>query len=189
MSVSEQVERIRELFETASESEGAAREALLRRAGEREPGLRELIEQMLRADSEAHSILDHPLGLPAGPLLAEPALKEGDMVGAYRILRKIGDGGMGVVYLAERGSELFAIKMVLGPSPAFIDRFLQERAILTRLHHPNIASFVDSGQTEDKMLYLVMEYVDGRPIHRYCEQQRLSVNRIIELFRQVCAAV
>ena len=189
MTVSEQVGRIRELFEAVSESEGSAREALLGRAGEGDPGLRELIEQMLRADSAAHSILDHPLGLPADSPLAEPALKEGDMAGAYRILRKIGDGGMGVVYLAERGSELFAIKMMLGPSPAFTDRFLQERAILTRLHHPNIASFVDSGQTEDKMLYLVMEYVDGQPIHRYCEQERLSVNRIIELFRQVCAAV
>jgi len=189
MIVSEQVGRIREFFEAASESEGAAREALLRRAGEGDPGLRELLEQMLRADSNEHSILDHPLGLPADSPLAEPALKRGDMVGAYRILRKIGDGGMGVVYLAERGSELFAVKMMLGPSPAFTDRFLQERAILTRLHHPNIASFVDSGQTEDKMLYLVMEYVDGRPIHLYCEQKRLSVNRIIELFRQVCAAV
>jgi predicted Ser/Thr protein kinase len=189
MTVSEQVGRIRELFEAASESEGAAREALLRRAGEGDPGLRELIEQMLRADSDAHSILDHPLGLPADSPLAEPALKEGDTVGAYRILRKIGDGGMGVVYLAERDSELFAIKMMLGPSPAFTDRFLQERAILTRLHHSNIASFVDSGQTDDKMLYLVMEYVEGQSIHRYCEQERLSVNRIIQLFRQVCAAV
>src|SRR5438045_954071 len=98
MAVSEQVGRIRELFEAASESEGATREALLRRAGEGDPGLRELLEQMLRADSDEHSILDHPLGLAADPPLAEPALKEGDTVGAYRILRKIGDGGMGVVY-------------------------------------------------------------------------------------------
>jgi serine/threonine protein kinase len=176
------------LFDAASQKDAFASKEFLSRSGE-DPELISVIEQMLEADRASHDILDRPLGLELGLNEDDPGLKEGDHVGAYRILRKIGDGGMGVVYLAERDSQLFAVKTMLQPLPGFTDRFLQERAILTRLHHPNVASYVDSGQTEGQMLYLVMEYVDGVPIHQHCEQRNLSTNQRVELFRQVCAAV
>jgi serine/threonine protein kinase len=183
-----EVERIRRLFDAASERDPSDGKEFLSRSGE-DPELISLIEQMLEADRASHSILDRPLGLELGLDREDPGLKEGDYVGPYRILRKIGDGGMGVVYLSERDSQLFAVKTMLQPLPGFSDRFLQERAILTRLHHPNIASYIDSGQTDDKTLYLVMEYVDGVPIHQYCADRNLSTKQRVEVFRQVCAAV
>src|SRR5690349_1213858 len=186
--------RVRQLFEAASEAPPATRETLLREACQGEPWLRILMDQMLAAADREHSLLDHPLGLAAGGgPLDVPALKEGDQVGAYRILRGIGSGGMGSVYLAERntehGAELFALKILLWSSPDFYQRFLQEQSILRSLRHPNIARLVDSGQTEERIPYLVMEYVDGRPIHEYCEQASLSIRERVKLFRQICAAV
>ena len=184
------MQKVRELFEAASEVRGAARESLLSRACHQEPELRAVLDQMLAADDREHALLDHPLGLAAGGgSLDVPPLNEGDRVGVYRILRLIGSGGMGSVYLAERDAESFAIKIMLWSSPDFYQRFLQEQAILRSLRHPNIARLVDSGQTGDRIPYLVMEYVDGQPIHKYCQQAGLSVEARIKLFRQLCAAV
>jgi hypothetical protein len=184
----QQVERIRRLFDSASQTDASAVKEFLSRSGE-DPDLIAVIEQMLEADRASHDILDRPFGLELGLHEDVTGLQEGDHVGPYRILRKLGDGGMGVVYLAERDSRLFAVKTMLLPSPGLTDRFLHERAILTRLHHPNIASYVDSGQTENQMRYLVMEYVDGVPINQHCAQRNLSTEQRVELFRQVCAAV
>jgi hypothetical protein len=189
VTVSEQAGEIRKLFEAASESEGPDREALLREADTKDRNIRKLVEQMLEADACRHPILDQPLGLAAGAPPAPSMLKEGDTIGDYRILRKIGEGGMSVVYLAESGSERFAIKNMLVSSPDFFRRFLQEETILRSLRHPHIARLVGSGQTENKIPYLVMEYVDGEPIHHYCKRERLSTHDCIALFRQVCAAV
>jgi hypothetical protein len=188
-TISASLGEIRKLFEAASDSNGPEREGLLREAGEKDPKIRKLMEQMLEADSGRHAILDQPLGLAAGAPPAASLLKEGDAIGAYRILRTIGEGGMSIVYLAERDSERFAIKNVLVSSPDFFRRFLQEETILRSLRHPHIARLVGSGQTENKNPYLVMEYVEGEPIHQYCKYARLSVNDCIALFRQVCAAV
>jgi len=184
------MQRVRELFEAASGVPAAARETWLSDACQGDLELRVLVHQMLEADNQEHSLLDHPLGLAAGGgPLDVPALKEGDQVGTYRILRQIGSGGMGAVYLAQREAELFAIKILLWSSPDFYQRFLQEQAILRRLRHPNIARLLDSGQTGDRIPYLVMEYVDGQPIQTYCEQAGLSADARIRLFRQLCAAV
>ena len=185
-----QVRRVRELFEAASEVPAAARETWLSQACQGDAELRALLDQMLAAGDREHSLLDHPLGLAAGGgPLDVPALNEGDQVGVYRIVRLIGSGGMGSVYLAEHDGQLFALKILLWSSPDFYQRFLQEQAILRSLRHPNIARLVDSGQTVDRIPYLVMEYVDGQPIHKYCEQAALSVGARVKLFRQLCAAV
>ena len=184
------MKRVRELFEAASEVPATTRESFLKDACQGDAELRVLLDQMLKADDQEHSLLDHPLGLTAGGgSLDVPALKEGDNVGPYRILREIGSGGMAVVYLAERDAELFAVKMVLWSSPDFNQRFLQEQSILRSLRHPNIARLVDSGQAGNRIPYLVMEYVDGQPIHKYCEQAALSASACVRLFRQLCAAV
>jgi hypothetical protein len=117
------------------------------------------------------------------------------LVGSYEIDRLLGRGGMGAVYLARRADGHFeqkvAIKLIDRPFAAdlFRERFRQERQILAGLQHPYIARLLDGGVTAEDDLYLVMEYVDGEPIHRFCEEQRLSQTRRIELFLRVCEAV
>ncbi|MBL8175286.1 MAG: protein kinase [Bryobacterales bacterium] len=120
----------------------------------------------------------------------------GTRVGSYTLLKVIGFGGMGVVYLAERDEEgvrqKVAIKLVQqGRATKFIrDRFRQERQILARLDHQNIARFIDSGVTYDDLPYYVMEFVeDGETISEYCRKKNLSVEQRLTLFLQVCSAV
>jgi serine/threonine protein kinase len=116
-------------------------------------------------------------------------------VGPYELDRLLGRGGMGAVYLAHRADGQFeqkvAIKLIDLPlaTDLFRERFRQERQILAELQHPYIARLLDGGVTTEGDLYLVMEFVDGIPIHRYCEKLRLSVPQRIALFRRVCEAV
>jgi eukaryotic-like serine/threonine-protein kinase len=119
----------------------------------------------------------------------------GKSIGAWRILDVIGSGGMGVVYRAERADAAFrrhaALKVVRpGPdSPQIVERFRLERETLAALDHPNIARLMDGGTTPDGQPFLVMELVDGEPIDRYCDEQRLSIDERLDLFRKVCAGV
>ena len=115
--------------------------------------------------------------------------------GPYRILRRLGQGGMGVVYLAVRDDDTFqrrvVIKQVRGDllSADTLRRLRTERQILASLDHPNIARLFDGGTTADQRPYFVMEYVEGVPIDRYCDDLRLSIDQRLELFRKVCSAV
>lgn len=125
----------------------------------------------------------------------ESGCRIGAQIGAYRIVRLLGEGGMGSVYLAQRADRAFqknvAIK-ILRPdaaSPNIVLRFHREREILARLDHPNIARLLDAGLTEDGRPYYVMEYVDGRRITQYADEARLSVRERLSLFQQVCDAV
>ncbi len=133
-------------------------------------------------------------GAFANPVDADVNL-EGELLGAYRILEKVGDGGMGAVYLGERADGTFekqvAVKVVRKgmDTAAVVARFEQERTILARLQHPNIAGVLDGGITADGRPYFVMEYVDGVPITQYSDQQGLSIHARLRLFNQVCRAV
>lgn len=126
---------------------------------------------------------------PADPLLSE------SRVGAYRVVRKIGEGGMGSVYEAERADDTFhkrvAIKTIArgAHSRIVVSRFQREREILATLQHPNIAVLLDGGVTDSGTPYLVMEYVDGLPIDRWCESSRASLSQRLDLMQQVCRAV
>ena len=119
----------------------------------------------------------------------------GRRIGAYRLVRLLGRGGMGAVYLAERADRAFrrrvAIKLLPWAlaTPEARDRFRLERQTLAGLAHPHIARLLDGGETEDGLPYLVMEYVDGEPIDRYCQRHGLDLERRLRLFREVCAAV
>ena len=132
--------------------------------------------------------------LPDFPLQTPPlADLSGGSLGAYRLIRLLGCGGMGAVYLAERSdgaySKQVAVKLL---SPAFAharERFHRERELLARLEHPNIARLIDGGTTTEGWSYLVMEYVDGLPIDRYCEEHDLSLADRLALLRQVCNGV
>lgn len=116
-------------------------------------------------------------------------------IGPHKIIDLIASGGMGHVYLAERNDGHFSRKVAIKVlrnelnSDSNIDRFYQERTILSTLEHPNIARLYDGGMTDDGRPYLVMEYVDGMPIHRYVQQNALKLSAILSLFEQICEAV
>ncbi len=118
-----------------------------------------------------------------------------ERIGDYRVLRQIGAGGMGSVYLAERDDGQFdhriAIKVVSHglERPWAESRFYYERHVLAKLAHPNIARLLGGGSTPEGTPYLLMEYIDGQPIDRYCEEHRLTVVERVELFLRVCDAV
>jgi serine/threonine-protein kinase len=126
---------------------------------------------------------------------AHAELPPGLRIGPYAIERELGRGGMGTVYLAARADEAFekkvAIKVTRGTlgSPEAVERFKRERQILARIEHPNVARLLDGGATEDGLPYLVMEYIEGRPLHAYCDEKHLSTAARLRLFLQVCAAV
>jgi serine/threonine protein kinase len=119
----------------------------------------------------------------------------GELIGPYRIVSSLGQGGMGEVFLAERADDQFrqlvAIKLVRRGllSRHVQSRLRQERQILASLEHPNIARLYDGGATSDGTPYIVMEYVDGKPIDTYCDEHCLSVEQRLRLFRTVCSAV
>jgi len=119
----------------------------------------------------------------------------GRRIGPYRLVREVGRGGMGVVYLAARADDAYqkrvAIKVIHAGDrgPEALRFFRRERQILAGLEHPNIARLLDGGTTEDGAPYLVMEYVEGQPIDRYCDARRLPISQRLQLFRTVCSAV
>jgi len=159
------------------------------------PEIREEVESLLSASGDGSTFFDHPaLERHAGiDLDFDPLI--GAKVGAYQIVSRIGEGGMGTVYRAVRDDEHYeaqvAIKVLRrGMSSAFIvERFRNERQILARLNHPNIARLLDGGTTSDDRPYFVMELVDGAPLDEYCDAHRLHTSDRLKLFRQVCSAV
>jgi serine/threonine-protein kinase len=125
---------------------------------------------------------------------AETELGEGDRLGAWRLVKKLAQGGMGAVYLAERADGHFeqqaAIKLIRGrPNEEMLQHFARERQILATLQHPNIARLLDGGATPGGQPYLVMEYVEGEPIDAYCADRALALDARLRLFEQVCSAV
>lgn len=119
----------------------------------------------------------------------------GRRIGPYRIVRIIGSGGMGIVYLAERADDSFsqqvAIKLVRNRlvDPETEKRLVSERQILANLDHPCIARLFDGGTTAEGAPYLVMEYIDGVPLDHYCDSRRLTIDERLNLFRSICSAV
>lgn len=192
---SERFKRLSDLFDELVHLEGEERErAILDGCGGDDQMVREL-RALLSADESGA-----PDGLLSGMVAAEAgALQNPDMqgrqLGSWRILETIGEGGMGTVYLAERGDGAYeakaALKLVRGgiPSPLLTERFRVERQILAGLSHPGVAQLLDGGSTEDGTPYLVMEFVDGQPITDWCAEQGLDVPQRLELFLRVCDAV
>ena len=119
----------------------------------------------------------------------------GQKIGIYEIIRELGFGGMGAVYLAERADGKFeqkvAIKMLKREFNVKKIRqtFKREKEILSKLNHPNIARLLDAGTTNDGVPYLVMEYIEGLPIDKFCEKKNLSLKPRLKLFNKICEAV
>ena len=180
------------------------REAALTRLAARDQELHRSVAELLsvaqqeeRAASSALSGLSPGLVSDFERYLLEQDERrsQGKRIGAYRLIRILGRGGMGVVYLAERADEQYhkqvAIKLIPQglETPEVQRRFLAERQILADLEHPNIARLLDGGVTDEGYPYLVMDYVDGEPIDEYCERRELPVSKRLELFVTVCRAV
>lgn len=171
-----------------------------------EPPLRAKLSELLADDTAAEAFVDdlegavRPLALgtdadgePSGTIAPGETLGAGARVGRYRIVREIGRGGMGRVFLAEQTGEGFtrpvALKLIHEARPRLVGRFLTERQILGRLDHDGIARLLDVGLTEGGTPFYAMEYVDGLPLPEYCDRHRLSVEARLLLFEHVCEAV
>src|SRR5262249_22539920 len=156
--------QVRNVFEAALEKPAAERTAFLDEAAQSDPDLYAQVKRMLAAHENTVTFLDQAVAAPA-ELRTDPSRMEGRHLDHYEILREIGRGGMGTVYLARRADGLFeqkvAIKVVTPESAGreVIRRFEQERAILASLVHPNIARLYDGGSTGEGWPYFVMEYV------------------------------
>jgi serine/threonine-protein kinase len=137
-------------------------------------------------DSDLRSTLDHS---------SESQQAVEGSIGAYQLVRRIGEGGMGTVHLAVRADKEFkknvAIKVIRKgmDSQEIVARFRRERQILSSLDHPNIAKLLDGGTTEEGLPYFVMEHISGRPLTDYCDSHKLTTRERLELFRLVCSAV
>lgn len=179
-------ERTSFLEQTEREDEAAARE------------VRELLgyAEESRGDLELDHFHSGALWCDlAGELGGTEAPEPGARLGAYRLLQEIGRGGMGIVFLAERADGEFeqqvAVKVLRGGAwgQEVLRRFEQERSIMAALSNPRIARLFDGGRTQDGHPYFVLEYVEGLPIDRYCDVNRLSLRERLELFQQVGEAV
>ena len=203
----ERWQKIEEIFEIAVELPQNERESYLERECGDDAELRLEIERLISADSEAEEFIEKPLlgSHTLANLIPEdfdetieisvPPNFLGRRVGAYRLVREIGRGGMGAVYLAQRDDSEFkksvAIKLIKrGMDTDFIlKRFRNERQILATLDHPYIGRLLDGGTTDDDLPYFVMEFIEGEPIHAYCDGSRLSIIERLQLFQKVCSAV
>ncbi len=185
-------QRVKDVVGDALEQPPEKRDAFVARACGEDTALRREVESMLSRDADP---IDRCVERLSG---ANPPPEDGlngTRLGAYEVLREIGRGGMGAVYLARRADEQFdklvAIKILKRGTDTdeVLRRFRAERQILARLEHTNIARLFDGGTTDDGLPYFVMEYVVGERITDYCRATNLSVRQRVELFLKVCAAV
>lgn len=186
--------RIQALFHEALALPSEARRAWVATAAGGDADLEARVLALLAADAAGGALLDRPLGGTAAELLGEAgASLPPDAFGPYRMLRVLGEGGMGVVYLAERvdvGGQV-AIKVLRDAwlSPARRERFRAEQRTLAQLHHPGIAQLHGAGTLPDGTPWFVMEYVEGVSLTAHCRAARLPLAERLRLFRAVCDAV
>jgi eukaryotic-like serine/threonine-protein kinase len=184
------------IFLAAIEKPPFERAALLDEATAGDPSLRARVEALLKAHDSPESFLDQPaLAFPATAGLPATAFEAaGSTIGPYKLLEQIGEGGMGVVYMADQQSPVrrrVALKIIKAgmDTRQVIARFEAERQALALMDHSNIARVLDAGATDSGRPYFVMELVRGIPITEYCDQNNLPVHERIELFVLVCHAV
>src|SRR5580692_8285109 len=183
--------RVEAIFHEAIAVPLDARAKLVAALSDGDPDLAAEVHSLLKASAAEETESASRSTLSADPKSAAEARR----IGPYQVDSLLGRGGMGAVYLAYRADGHFeqkvAIKLIDLPlaTDVFRERFRQERQILAGLQHPYIARLLDGGVTQNGDLYLAMEYVDGVPIHTFCNQQHLSVPERIELFIRVCEAV
>lgn len=195
----ERYSQVKSLFQLVLEQEPAQRPSFLERACGADRELYNQVRELLRSDSTSDNFLETPAITPLSQVLADAAADMHDpmpqQIGPYAVQKLLGSGGMGAVYLAFRSDKTYnkkvAIKVIHRgmESDRILQRFRRERQIIASLDHPNIARLLDGGATDDGRPYIVMEYVEGLPITTWCDQKRLSTNKRIQIFLQVCDAI
>ncbi len=193
----ERWKQIDELFDACLEIAPTMRSVFLKQKCGGDENLRLRVEKLLASMDESEDFLEAPQLESAFRLLGEDAAENlvGRQIGVYRLIRHIGQGGMGSVFLASRIDREFrqevAIKIVssLWQSAEMKNNFRRERQILARLEHANIARLLDGGTTDEGIPYLVMEYVEGLPVTKFCEEKNFSVKEKLLLFLKICEAV
>ena len=187
-------ERVQEIFLAAADLPAVERAAFLAASCHNDTELRADVESLLHADTTSGAAFAAAIESEA-TLLLDGSLLVGQRLGAYRIIREIGRGGMGAVYLAERDDDQYhkqvAIKVVKRGMDTvdLLKRFRNERQILASLDHPYIARLLDGGSSLDGRPFLVMDLVDGKPIDRFCQDHNLSIHDRCRLFLRVCEGV
>jgi serine/threonine protein kinase len=193
--MSEAHKHVGAIFDAAMELPPERREAYLREACADDETLRQRVEALLRAHESAENFMDKPAVAARGEtVLVKPSEQPGDRIGRYKLLQQIGEGGCGVVYMAEQEEPVrrrVALKVIkLGmDTKSVIARFEAERQALALMDHPNIAKVLDAGATEIGRPYFVMELVRGIKVTDYCDQNNLNTVARLGLFIQVCHAI
>jgi WD40 repeat protein/serine/threonine protein kinase len=195
----------RDLFAAALErNDPRERASFLAAACAQDPQLRRRVERLLRMHGEAGSFLEQPAGPPAATIGSDPGVKPGEPttsaetvgahIGPYKLLQQLGEGGMGIVWVAEQTEPVkrrVALKVIKPgmDSAEILHRFEAERQALALMDHTNIAKVLDAGTTAAGRPYFVMELVKGLPITTYCDELHLTVRERLELFVPVCQAI
>ena len=186
-------QKIKEIFNAAIDLPKAERARFLEKYDEITI---EKVKNLLKADESAENFIVESAFVDVGFSEEDKTdLYVGKQINDYKILKEIGAGGMGTVYFAVKSDESFdkkvAIKLIKRgmDTNAVLKRFVMERKILASLENPNIASLIDGGSTDDGLPYLVMEYIEGLPINKFCDSHQFSIEERLELFRKVCAAI
>ena len=185
------------IFDAALQLPAERRADYLQQACGDDTPLRQRVDRLLRAHEEAGGFLEPPAALPPNQTVVVPIPlmeKPGDKIGRYKLLQQIGEGGCGVVYMAEQEEPVrrrVALKVIkLGmDTKSVIARFEAERQALALMEHPNIAKVLDAGATETGRPYFVMELVRGIKITDYSDQNKLATDERLQLFIQVCHAI
>src|SRR5207302_8078980 len=172
----------------------AARRAYLDEACGTDDALRQQIDGLLQVNEKAGSFLESPPQAGRATIDQPVAEAPGTVIGPYKLLQQIGEGGMGTVFMAEQTQPVqrkVALKIIKPgmDGSQVIARFEAERQALALMDHPNIAKVLDGGATDTGRPYFVMELVKGQPITRYCDEHRLTPRQRLELFVPVCQAV
>ncbi len=194
---SERWNRVKDLFQRALERDPSERQEFLAEICADDTTLRIELESLLASHDASDGFLGGSPELQATEVIAteEGRSLVGEHLGPYRVLQRVGRGGTGIVYLAVRNDDEYqkrvAIKVVRRgmATTEMLQRFRSERQILASIEHPNIARLLDGGSTGEGLPYFVMEFIEGEPITRYCDANRLGLDRRLELFGAVCQAV
>ncbi|MGZ8993198.1 MAG: tetratricopeptide repeat protein [Burkholderiaceae bacterium] len=194
---SERSQQIESIQQRALELAPEYRSAFIERACEGDESLRREVEALIHGDGRAGTFVEAAVNAAATRrFAADPSnLTTEKTIGPYKLIREIGRGGMGAVYLAVRDDDQYrkrvAIKLIRRgmDTEEILSRFRHERQILASLDHPNIARLLHGDMTDEGMPYFVMEYVEGLPLDKYCDQKKLSTTARLKLFLKVCAAV
>ncbi len=186
-------EKLQQLFHQAQRIPADEVDAFLDQACADQPKLKAEVLKLLNASHHDSADFTEQIAQTSQQIITQ--YHQGTRIGPYKIVKELGQGGMGSVYLAERADDQFdqqvAIKLISGSlkTDAIAERFIAERQILAGLKHPNIALLLDGGTAESGEPYFAMEYLQGENIIKYCDAQNLDIKQRIELFIEVCQAV